>query len=99
MTDKMITDPDWHGWHLDTSIPALVYSGDSRRDYWIDLDRMLTRDQFGWWVLQTYGKGWGSYALEGFATAVDEILDMQAIAEFTPESIRRQVAKFRSGLN
>lgn len=94
MTDNLITRDGWSGWHLDAKTPALVYAGDSRLDYHIDLDRMLTRDQFGWWVLQTYGKGWGSYALEGLATAVDEILNMQTVAEYTPEAMRRQVAEF-----
>lgn len=99
MTDKMITDPDWHGWHLDAYIPALVFKGGRHPGYRIDLDRMLTRDQFGWWIVQIYGKGWGADALLGLVAAVDEVLDLQTNAEFSPESMRRQVAKFRSGSN
>ncbi len=92
MTNR-IAPPMWHDWALHPNIPALIFTGQRHPGYRIDLDRMLTRDQFGWWVLQIYDK-WGSEGLAGFVSAADDILDFQKTAEFTPESIRRQVARF-----
>jgi hypothetical protein len=73
MTD-LITFDDWNGWHLDPDIPALIYTGNRHPGYRIDFDRMLSSDDLVFWFIQIGREGWPG-ALEGFADAVDEILD------------------------
>jgi hypothetical protein len=81
---------EWNGWQLTSD--ALVYAP---YDYGIDFDRMLTTEQIVFWVVQISQKRWPG-ALDGFVTAVDEILNPQTTMRnsqgFTPDSIRRQVA-------
>jgi hypothetical protein len=89
-----ISPKDWNGWHLETETPSLVYDGVPHLNYTIDLDRMLTRDQFAWWILQLHGKNWGDDALLGLVEAVDELLDPQTNAEFSPQAMRQRVAEF-----
>ncbi len=98
MTDRL-TRRDWGGRELDPRTPALVYTGDSRLDYHVDFDRMLTAAEVLFWVVQVSEKPWGSPALTGFVEAVNEILSPQSNLRTsnqacTPERVREQIKAF-----
>ncbi len=87
-----LSPAEWNGWQLTAG--ALVYAP---YDYGIDFDRMLTAKDLVFWFVQIGQKRWPA-ALDGFVTAVDEILDLHTSMRndqgFTPDSIRQQVAAF-----
>lgn len=91
---SMFKPADWNGWHL--TADALVYDP---YGYGIDFDRLLTAGDLVFWFVQIGQKRWPG-ALDGFVTALDEILDphtnMCNGQGFTPATMRRQVAAFRA---
>lgn len=96
-----ISHERWNGWHIQTDYPAFVYDGDGTPGYQVDLDRMLDPAGVVFWTFQILQKPWGSYAFNGFMTAIDDVLDPQTNLvhpkgqrAFTPETIRARVAEF-----
>lgn len=101
---NVISPIHWNGWHLDPSVPALIYIGEHHPGYQVDLDRMLTSDDIVFFTIQVGGKPWPG-ALDGFVAAVDDVYDPHRTmnaehrpeeSRYTPETIRARVAEFIS---
>lgn len=101
-----ISPESWHGWHLESDIPALVFETSEWHRYQIDLDRMRSSADVLFWIYQIHGKPWGVFAFLGFLEAIYDVLDPQKTMcvlredkTLTAEAIRGQVAEYvRTGM-